>query len=588
MTAGENRDDRTARRRLRLLRAGFALALTVMAGRLIDLALEPEVGRAAAAVMVDNRIPIGRRADIVDRNGVLLATDYPKVSVFADPAEVIDPAGSAGRLGAVLRGVEVDPLRAMLERPRRFVWVKRHIAEDEQRAVVRLGLPGIKFRTEHHRVYPQGRLTSHVVGFVGVENQALAGAERSFEQRLRGPAATAPLALTIDVRVQEIVRRALADTVERFRAKGGSALVVGAGSGEVLAMVSLPDFDPNRVEGAGNEARFNRNTQGSYELGSLFKLFTVALALDAGIVDISGGLDASEPFVLGRHRIHDFHAKRRWLSVPEIIAFSSNIGAAKMAHALGGDDLKAYFRTLGLLDRHRIRLPEVGAPQVPTPWRPINTVTAGYGHGIAVSPLQAADALAALLCGPHPGAHLVLDQAAPAVPSEPAVRPEVGMMLRWLMWLTVSEGTGKGAGVPGYLVGGKTGSADQAGPGGYRDGALLSSFLGAFPIDAPRFVVLVTLDDPEGDALSQFQAQGGWTAAPTVGRIIERIGPLLGIRPSGAEEERWFRDRLSTGAVFSPRYGHDETSYAVSKTASFQPPGPGSGPCACQPCSIPG
>jgi cell division protein FtsI (penicillin-binding protein 3) len=586
--AVEGRDERTARSRLRLLRVAFALALTVMAVRLVDLALEPELGaEAAVPVMVDTRFPVGRRAEIVDRNGVLLATDYPKVSVFADPLEVIDPAASAGRLAGALRGVEVDALRAMLERPRRFVWIKRHIAEDEQRAVVRLGLPGIKFRTEHHRVYPQGRLTSHVVGFVGVENQALAGIERSFEQRLRRAGATAPLALTIDVRVQEIVRSALADAVDRFQAKGGSALVVEAGSGEVLAMVSLPDFDPNRVEGTAGEARFNRNTQGTYELGSLFKLFTVARALDAGIVDISGGLDASEPFVLGRHRIHDFHAKRRWLSVPEIIAFSSNIGAAKLAHALGGDDLKTYFQTLDLLDRHHIRLPEVGAPQVPDPWRPINTVTAAYGHGIAVSPLQAVDALASLLCGPRTLSHLVSDHA-PAERAAPVVRPEVGMMLRWLMWLTVAEGTGKGARVPGYLVGGKTGSADQAGPGGYRDGVLLSSFLGAFPMDAPRFVVLVTLDDPEGDAATHFQAHGGWTAAPTVGRIIERIGPLLGIRPTGLEEERWFRDRLSTGQVFSPRHGRDEASYAVPKTASFQPPERGTGSCACRPCLSPG
>ncbi|HEX6141596.1 MAG TPA: penicillin-binding protein 2 [Geminicoccaceae bacterium] len=571
--------------RLRFLKAFFALALLGLAGRLVDLALEPDAVSRVAAAPVAEPWTAGGRIEVVDRNGVLLATDYPKVSVFADPAEILDPTRAARRLGEVLADVDPGTLAAALRRSTRFVWVKRHISEDEQRAVMRLGLPGIKLRTERHRIYPQGRLVSHALGFVGIENQGLAGLERSLEDRMRGSGAgAAPLRLTIDVRVQEIVRSVLAQARSRFQAKGASGLVLEIGSGQVIGMVSLPDFDPHRVDRAAADARFNRNTQGTYELGSVFKLFTVAMALDAGIVDISGGLDASQPFEFGRHRIRDFHAKRRWLSVPEIIAFSSNIGAARMADALGAEAQRAYFQDLALLDRHGIRLPEVGRPQIPVPWRPINTITASYGHGLAVSPLQVADALAALLCSaPARPAHLLLD-APPAAREAAVVRPEVSMMLRWLMWLVVSEGTGKLAHVDGYLVGGKTGSADQAGPSGYRDGRLLSSFIGAFPIDRPRYVVLVTLDRPQGDAATHQQAHGGWTAAPAVGRIIARIGPLLGIEPRADQAEPWFRARLVEDRAYSPRLGRDEPSFKIAKGATWDAIWPGEDRCGCPPC----
>jgi cell division protein FtsI (penicillin-binding protein 3) len=234
---------------------------------------------------------------------------------------------------------------------------------------------------------------------------------------------------------------------------------------------------------------------------------------------------------MGRHRIDDYHAHRRWLSVPEIMAFSSNIGAAKMADDLGGEAQRSYFRRMGLLDQHPIALPEIGHPMVPDPWRPINTITASYGHGIGVSPLQVVDAVAGAICGLAPHSAHVVAESPPPERSTPVVSPETAAKMRWLMWLTVAEGTGGQADVPGYLVGGKTGSADKAGPGGYRNRGILASFVAAFPIDRPRYVVLVILDEPKGDAATYGYATGGWTAAPTVGRIIARIGPLAGIAP---------------------------------------------------------
>jgi len=571
-----------ARRRLRVVVGLFVLALAILGLRLGDLALM-SVDAATEARAVAGAPASARRADIVDRHGNLLATDYPKTSLFADPAEVLDLQATATRLARLL-GLDRAQLLAKLSAPRRFVWVRRHLTETERIAVLRLGLPGIGFRTEWHRVYPQRELTSHLVGYAGIENQGLAGIEYSFEDRLAGAGAAAPLLLTIDLGVQEVVRSELAHAVERFAATGGTGLVLDAGSGEILGMVSLPDFDPNRYWLAPPKARFNRNTQGTYELGSLFKVFTAAMALDAGVIRMDGGYDATEPLAFGRFQIHDFHAHRRWLSVPEVIAFSSNIGAAKMATELGVEGQRAYLERFGLLGRHPIRLPEVGDPQSPSPWRPINTVTAAYGHGIAVSPLQTADAFARVLCSaPRPPAHLVAEDLPPA--AAPVVSAETAAKLRWLMWLTVAEGTGGQAGVPGYLVGGKTGSADKAGAGGYHQGGILSSFIAAFPIHQPRYVVLVTLDEPKGDAATYGFAHGGWTAAPTVGRIIGRIGPLLGLPPEGAIAEPWFRSALVEGEAFNGRTRRIEDSFAAVANVEWLKEPWGNAACGCLACS---
>ena len=553
---------------------------------MVDLALwrgDNVIGSPAHAGAIDSR----QRADIVDRHGTLLATDYPMPSVYADPAEVLDPKAAATALAGVLEGTDAADLLAKLQEPRRFVWLKRHITDDEQRAVIRLGLPGIDFRTERHRIYPQSALAAHLVGYVGIENQGLAGIESSFDARLTDPdLRQTPLMLTLDLGVQEVVRSELMAAWTRFAAKGAAAIVLDVATGELLAGVSLPDFDPNRYQEASSDALFNRVTLGTYELGSLFKLFTVAMALDAGVVDMTTSLDASAPLHFGRFRIGDYHAKQRWLSVPEVIAFSSNIGAARMAMALGTEGQLDYFRRFGLLDRPPIRLPEVALPQIPARWRPINTVTAAYGHGLAISPLQMADGVAAIVCAaPRPRAHLVAE-GVPPVWDRPLVSAATAAKVRWLMWLTVTEGTGKLAKVPGYLIGGKTGSADKPARGGYRGHGLISSFIAAFPIDQPRYVVLVTLDDPKGDADTFGLGEGGWTAAPTVGRMISRIGPLLGLPPVDPDAERWFRDRLVEGQAYNGRTGRIEPSFKAAVGAKWVDDHQGEPGCGCAACSV--
>ena len=588
---GAGLEVRQARVRLRFLAVLGLLGFVALGARLTDLAvLSPSApsGDRYVAKPEENQT---RRADIIDRQGRLIATDYPKVSVFADPAEVIDPAQTAAALTKVLANLDAGQLGERLARGNtRFVWVKRHISDDQQRKIMRLGLPGVQFRTEYHRVYPQRALTSHVVGYVGVENQGLAGIERSFENRLTAEGYyDGPLKLTLDLGVQAVARDELKKAVQRFQAKGGSALVMEAGTGALLAAASLPDFDPNHYQRSDKTSRFNRNTQGSYELGSLFKVLTAGMALDSNAVKITDQFDAIKPFKMNRYRIKDFHAKKRRLSMPEVIAFSSNIGAAKMAMAVGTATQEDYFRRFGLLERHPIRLNEVSRPQRPKVWREINTVTASYGHGIAVSPLQAIDAVASAICGgPRRPAYLVVEDGM-AMPLRPAaVDDETAAKLRWLMWLVVEEGSGSNGKVPGYLIGGKTGSADKAGPKGYGDRRLLSSFLGAFPIEDPRYLVLVTLDEPKGDEATHNQAHGGWTAAPTVANIISRSGPILGLPPAGHAAERWFEDRLLVGEAYNGRLKKTEPSFsAVGEGGWVQPavasPGGGEG-CGCGAC----
>jgi len=581
---------RRARTRLRLLSVLGVLGFVALGARLTDLAVMspgPPIKEVYVATPEENQT---RRADITDRQGRLIATDYPKISVFADPKEVIDPGQTASTLTSVLADLDADQLGVRLSRKNsRFVWVKRHVSDDQQREIMRLGLPGVQFRTEYHRVYPQRSLVSHMVGYVGVENQGLAGIERSFETRLTEGYYDGPLELTLDLGVQAVVRDELKRSVERFKAKGGSGLVLEAGTGALLAAVSLPDYDPNHYRHADDIARFNRNTQGSYELGSLFKVLTAGMALDSDAVKITDQFDAIEPFKMNRYRIGDFHAKKRRLSMPEVIAFSSNIGAAKLAMAVGTDRQRDYFDRFGLLERHPIRLNEVSRPQRPEVWREINTVTASYGHGIAVSPLQTIDAVASAVCGgPRKPAYVVVEDGMKAAFRPAAVDADTAAKLRWLMWLVVAEGSGSQGKVPGYLIGGKTGSADKAGPEGYGDRRLLSSFLGAFPINDPRYLVLVTLDEPEGDEATQNQAHGGWTAAPTVAKIISRAGPILGLPPAEVGAEGWFRDRLLVSEAFNGRLKKTEPSFSASDDKGWVRPAvassPGGEACGCGTC----
>ena len=516
----------TARDRLLILGLVFVAAFLGVAARLVEVTSSP------VAVATRSAPPAAwntARADIVDRNGVLLATSLPTASLFADPREVLDPTETADRLATALPGLDSDALRKRLEGGGRFTWVRRHLTPAEQYAVNRLGLPGVFFRAEEERVYPQGRLAAHVLGFTDPDMVGLAGVERRFETEL---ASGQTLRLTIDARVQSILRNELAAGVEHFGAAGAAGLVLDVNTGEVLAMASLPDFDPNTLPRPSGDTLFNRVTKGVYEMGSVFKLLTAAMALDSGITTIDSGYDASRPLRVARFTIRDFHAKKRWLSVPEILIYSSNIGAAQMARDVGGPLQRARLAELGMLAPSPVELPEVGRPLFPDPWREINTLTIGFGHGIAVSPLQLGTAIAAVYNGGYFRPATLVRTADSRPAGYQVFTEKTSQQMRAMMRLVVVRGSGRKADVPGLRMGGKTGTAEKNLNGHYRRKALLSSFVGVFPMDRPRYLVLVSLDEPKGRPDTHNYATAGWVAAPAVGRIAERIAPILGVEPA--------------------------------------------------------
>jgi cell division protein FtsI (penicillin-binding protein 3) len=529
-----NRALKMGRHRLVLAGALLSLAYLVIGVRLVDVTLVKDGFEPRFTPTATTSHPRFARSDIVDRNGVLLATNLPTASLYADPKRVMDARETADELAAVLPGVSHAELLSKLTSARRFVWLKRNLTPRQQVAINRLGLPGVGFQREERRTYPLGSLFAHVAGFADIDNRGIAGVEKSFDDVLRAPprGPAEPLRLSLDARVQHALREELRAGMTEFSAIGAAGVVLDVNTGELLAMSSLPDFDPNHLGPGDGEARFNRATLGAYEMGSTFKVFNTAMALDSGIAGLADKYDASAPLRVARFVIRDYKPKNRWLTVSEIFAYSSNIGSAKMALDVGTEAQRDYLARFGLLRPADIELPEVAAPIVPSPWREINTMTIAFGHGVAVSPLQLSSAVASVVNGGvyHPATLIKRTGGAPLVGWR-AISPDTSLKMRALLRLVVASGTGGKAAVPGYMVGGKTGTAEKPSANGYARKSLISSFVAAFPMSAPRYVVFVMFDEPQGTKATFNYATGGWTAAPAVGRIIRRIGPMLGVAP---------------------------------------------------------
>lgn len=532
----------TGRNRLVLAGCLVGLAFAAVGARVVELSALRGHGEPAVATAAPGTDLAVGRADIVDRNGLLVATSLRTPSLYADPTEILDPEDAAFRLSTVLSDMNPAETAAKLSSDKRFVWLKRSLTPREQQAVNSLGIPGVHFMDEWKRIYPQGSLTAHVVGFTDIDDRGIAGVENSFDDLLRG--GREPLNLAVDLRVQHIVREELARQVQAFGAIGATGVILDADTGETVALVSLPDFDPNVAGQMDPDSRFNRATLGVYEMGSTFKIFNTAMALDAGTVGMRGGYDATHPIRIARFTINDDHAKARWLSVPEIFKYSSNIGSVKMALDVGTEGQRAFMAKLGMLRETAIELPERGRPMVPSPWRPINTMTIAFGHGLSVSPLHLASGVATVINGGIRRPTTLLRTDIPS-PGERVISERTSRDMRRLMRLVVEEGTGKKAESVGYMVGGKTGTAEKVGAGGgYKRKALLSSFVGAFPMHDPRYVVLVMIDEPKGTKETYGFATGGWVAAPAVSRIIARAAPLLGVAPVNPEAPEIRRDLM--------------------------------------------
>jgi len=529
----------TCRTRLLVTGGLFALVFAVVALRVIEIVA---VGGGTAESQIARfrmvTAPLPSHADIVDRNGNVLAASLDSPSLYANPKQILDPPEAASKLVSVLPTLAAAEVYAKLTSGKSFVWIWRHLTPAEQYSVNQLGIPGLEFEHEERRVYPDGDLTSHVVGYTGIDNAGFAGIERGLDGVLRGR--REPLQLSLDLRLQYILREELQRVIDDFTAKGGAGLIMDVNTGEILAMASLPDFDPNRPTAPDPEhpavpladRMFNRVTLGVYELGSIFKIFTVAMALDCGTATVTSTYDASHPIRIGRFTISDYHGKHRVLSVPEILMYSSNIGAARMAVAAGAQTQRDFLARLGLLKTPKIEISEVGAPHYPAKWREVNVMTIAFGHGISVTPLSFATAAAALVNGGILRQATLLkipDGYEP--PGQRVISAKTSEQMRRLMRLVVEHGTGTMAAAPGYVVGGKTGTADKISGRHYAERKLLSSFVGVFPINDPKYLVLTMVDEPHPNKQSHGYATAGWTVAPATSRIIERIAPLLGVQP---------------------------------------------------------
>lgn len=538
----------TGRNRLLIAATMMTLAFGVVGARLIDVSgfqhkAEPTLARTAADAALPGARIDGGRAAILDRNGILLATDLTTYTLFADPKYVQDPRDTAYRLASVIPELNPETVETKLRKGGRYTLLQHSLTPQQHHDIIQLGLPGVDFDKGVTRTYPHGPLFSHILGYTSVDNRGIAGLEHRFDDALRVD--QTPIRLSVDSRIQHILHTELSTAMARFSAVGAAGIVMDAQSGEIMAMTSLPDFDPNNPTATPPKNKFNRVSKGLYELGSTFKIFNTAMALDAGIVSVNDRYDARKPLRVGRFTINDFHPENRWLTVPEIFLHSSNIGSAQMALDVGGAEQQAFLSRLGFFDRLPVELPETGTPLRPDVWRPINTMTVSYGHGVSVSPLHLATGVAAMINGgmlQRPT--LVKAEAMPA--GDRVISERTSNTIRTLMRLNALEGSGTKAVVAGYAVGGKTGSAEKPGGSeGYNRKALISSFIGAFPMHDPRYVVYVILDEPQGIEETHFYATGGWVAAPSVGAIIQQIGPLLGIEPV-QEEEPQLQRQLAT------------------------------------------
>ncbi|MBY0294578.1 MAG: penicillin-binding protein 2 [Methylobacterium sp.] len=538
----------------------FCTVFAVIAGRLVTMALFPDdptgtAQRAAAGAST------AIRPDIVDRNGEILATDIRTVSLFAEPKNIYDKDEAVELLTAVLPGLNARELREKLSSKKGFVWVKREITPKQQAEVHRLGIPGIGFLPDHKRVYPNGVAAAHVLGFANLDNVGIAGIEKYIDKSglkdlnslgfIQRAADLAPVRLSLDLRAQHAVRDELVKGMEHFRAKAAAGLILDVVTGEVIALVSLPDFDPNEPADALHPDRINRMNVGVYEMGSTFKAVTTAMAIDSGKFTINSTFDTAGGVLrYGRQVIHEYHGTGRVLTVPEVFIHSSNIGSAKMALGVGVPGHKAFLKKMGLLDRMRTELPESAEPIVPARWSEINTITIAFGHGLAVAPIQAAAAVAALANGGELVTPTFLKRSEAEAHEKGArvISPQTSEALRFIMRMNAVHGSAKKSAIPGYFIGGKTGTAEKVINGRYAKNRLFTTFMAISPADKPRYLFLTIMDEPQPAPETFGYATAAWNSGTITGRIIERVGPVLGIPPRFEPPEKPFPQMVKLGA----------------------------------------
>lgn len=529
-----------ARGRIGFIMIVFGLVYAVIAGRLIMFAV---IGDRQATRQTASQDAIATaRPDIVDRNGDILATDVKASSLFGEPRRIIDKDEAIELLSAVLPDLEAAEVRERLRSRKGFIWLKREITAQQQAEIHRLGIPGVGFLRENKRAYPNGRVVSHLIGHVNIDNQGIAGVEKWLDGRgladlhragFASDRQQKPVELAVDVRVEHALRDELLKAQAKYKAKAAAGLVSDVRTGEIVAMVSLPDYDPNNPREANDPTRINRLTTGVFEMGSTFKALTLAMALDAPKVNLNSRIDARGALRYGRFKINDYHAQNRALTVPEVFTYSSNVGTARMALMVGVEGHKAFLRKVGQLDRMRTELPESAEPIVPKNWGELNTMTIAFGHGLAVAPLQAMMAVGALTNGGYLITPTFLkrteEEARKNAPR--VIKPETSEAMRYLMRLNAEVGSAKNVNIAGYYAGGKTGTAEKVINGRYSKEKLFTTFMAIAPADKPKYLYLTVMDEPQGLPETHGYRTAAWNSGMVTGKIVERTGPLLGLPP---------------------------------------------------------
>lgn len=528
------------RSRVMITMAAFFGIYAAIAGRLVYFGFQqPDQGAAPQARITASR------PDIVDRNGEILATDIKTASLFAEPRRIVDADEVIEKLSTVLPDLDAEQTYKKLRNGAGFVWLKRQLTPRQEADIMALGLPGIGFRTEKRRFYPGGPTASHILGLTNIDNKGIAGMEKYVDDQgladlqANGLAVASdlePVRLSIDLRVQHIVRDEIVRGMEKYHAIAAGAVVLNVKTGEVLAMASVPDFDPNNPVNALDKDRLNRMSAGVYEMGSTIKSFTTAMALDSGKVTLDSRFDASRPITIGRQTIRDFHGKSRVLTVPEVFIYSSNIGSAREADVVGIEGHREFLHRIGLLERMKTELPEVARPTEPKVWKKVHSITISFGHGMSTTPLQTAVGAAALMTGTLLSPTFLPRSVEEAASEGTRVVSEKTVeSMRYLYRLNAEKGSGKKAEVPGYRVGGKTGTAEKVVNGRYSKDKRFNAFLASFPMDDPQYIVLSIIDEPKPEKPGM-GATAGSNAAPIVANIIRRSASILGVKPDFSQE----------------------------------------------------
>ena len=530
--------------RIRWMILALVLGFGLVGARLVQLGLvetDSTIEGQARDLITATRPPI------LDRNGLEMAVDIRVPSLFAEPRRIIDVEEAVRKLRTVLPDLSETWLRNRLTGEQGFVWVQRELSPTIEDRVMRLGIPGIDFITESKRFYPGMSEASHILGSTNIDNQGIAGIERHMDGEnvallqdlglARGNALT-PVELSVDMRVQHVMHEQLLDAMTRYSAIAAAGVMVDVMTGEVIALASVPDFDPNVPASALVKDSFNRITAGIFEPGSIFKTVTMAGALDSGAVKISDQFDARFGIRFGRFTIDDFHGKHRILDLPEVYKYSSNIGTIRVMQAMGKDNFRAFLTRMGFDSRVPFELPEMRLPTVPKDLSEVGAATASFGHGLSVSPLHMVTAYAAFVNGGNYIAPTLYkrDLAEAQALYRPVIRPETSAEIRYLMRLNALEGSGSQMNkeAQGYRVGGKTGTAEKVVDGRYSSSKVTNFFGSAFPLDNPRYAMIIMVDEPKAEN-EQSGTTAGWNAGTVTGRIVQRVAPMLGIAPDFAE-----------------------------------------------------